>query len=126
VATYDQLPGFEHIYLEDSYLLGVSESHGGLCFDVEAVLTGQHPRWSPGKPGEAYTYLRIAIVFSNPRSVTWLQRPMKPVVGPDGQIDYGNVDSFIWQNGHYELAGEWGRVMIEGEPPSVVEIPLAP
>jgi hypothetical protein len=123
VGTYDQLPGLEHLYLEDSYLLGVHEGHDELRFDVEAVLTEDHPRYVPRKPDEAYTYLRVAIVFSDPRSVTWIERPMKPITGPDGEIDYGNIDSFTWQNDRYELIGDWGHVVIDGPPPAVLEHP---
>jgi len=121
VGTYDQLPGLEHLYLEDSYLLGVDEGSNELRLEVEAVLTEQHPRFVPRRPDEAYTYLRVAIVFPNPRSVTWIDRSMRPIVGPDGEIDYGNIDSFTFEADRYELVGEWGHITIDGPPPTVTE-----
>jgi hypothetical protein len=33
-APYDQLSGLEHLYLEDSYLLGIHEDDDELRFDV--------------------------------------------------------------------------------------------
>jgi hypothetical protein len=94
MGPYDQLPGLEHLYLEDSYLLGIHEDDDELRFEIEAVLTERHPRYVPRKPDEAYTYLRVAIVFPEPRSVTWIERTMKPIVGRDAEPDYGNIDSF--------------------------------
>jgi hypothetical protein len=44
---------------------------------------------------------------------------MRPIVDADGETDYGNIDSFTFQGDRYELAGEWGHVMIEGPPPTI-------
>jgi hypothetical protein len=123
VSTYDELPGLEHLYLEDSFVLGVHDDADTLRFDIEAVLTEQHPRYSPPKPDEQYSYLPVALVFAAPRAVKWVERPMKPTVDATGEIDYGNIDSFTWEDDRYELSGEWGHVVIDGEPPAVIEQP---
>jgi hypothetical protein len=110
---YDQLPGFEHLYLEDSWVLGVHESDDELRFDVEAVLTESHPDWHPPKDREVYAYKRLALVFARPRQVTWLRRMSgPPAVDASGEVDYGNIDLFEWENDTYELEGEWGRVRV--------------
>jgi len=114
------LPGLEALFLEDSYVLGVREDTSDLCFELEAVLTEDHPRWSPPKPGEQYAYLRVDLVFPNPRRVEWLERTMRPIPDPSGIVDYGNIDSFEWETRHYELSGEWGHVRIESDPPVIV------
>ena len=97
VADYSDLPGLEHLYLEDSYVLGIREQHDELRFELEAVLTEDHPRWAPPKPGEAYAYRRVDLVFVRPSRVWWIEQTMQPVVGPGGDVDFGNIDSFTWR-----------------------------
>jgi hypothetical protein len=43
MAGYETISGLENVYLEDSWVLGVHESDASLSFDLEAVLTEQHP-----------------------------------------------------------------------------------
>jgi hypothetical protein len=121
IGTYDQLPGLEHLYLEDSYLLAVHEDGDELRLDIEAVMTEQHPRFTPRKPHETYSYLRVAIVFIEPRSVDWLERSMKPITDPDGETDYGNIDSFTFDQDRYEITGEWGHIVLHGTAPVVID-----
>lgn len=64
----------EHFALEDSYVLDVRESDHELRFEVEAVMTSEHPRWSQPKPGEVHAYLRLDIVFAQPRRIEWVEK----------------------------------------------------
>ena len=121
MRPYHELPGIEALYLEDSYVLGVREGTTDVRFELEAVLTEDHPKWSPPKPGEQYAYLRVDLVFPNPRRVEWIERAMRPITDASGEIDYGNIDSFEWQTDFYELLGEWGHVRIESDAPVLVE-----
>jgi hypothetical protein len=121
VSTYDELPGLEHLYLEDSYVLAIDENPDALHFDLEAVLTEQHPHYSPPKPDEQYSYRRVDLVFTAPKAVNWIKRIMKPFTDAGGEIDYGNIDSFTWEGDRYELSGDWGHVIIDGPPPTIVE-----
>lgn len=122
--AYEQLTGLAHLYLEDSWVLGVFEAPDELRFDVEAVLTEQHPDWQPSKAGEQYTYKRLALIFSRPREVIWLERMSgPPAVDATGEMDYGNIDVFTWDGSRFELEGDWGRVRVEGDPPLVVYAP---
>ena len=41
-------------YLEDSWVIRISETPGTVAFDLEAVLTPTHGRYTPSKPGEQY------------------------------------------------------------------------
>lgn len=117
------MPGLEHLYLEDSCLLAVHEVGGELRLDVEAVITEQHPRYTAPKPDEAYSYLRIAIVFREPRSVDWSERSMKPITDPVGETDYGNIDSLTFDGDRYQITGEWGHIVIHGPAPVVIDQP---
>lgn len=118
---YEHLPGLAHLYLEDSWVLGVFEEPDELRFDVEAVLTEQHPDWHPPKPGEQYAYRRLALTFRRPRDVVWLERMTgRPAVDATGEEDYGNIDVFTWEGSRFDLQGDWGHVVVNGDPPVVV------
>lgn len=121
MRPYPELPGLEALYLEDSHVLGVREAPCEVRFELEAVLTEHHLKWSPPKPGEQYAYLRVDLVFPNPRRIEWLEKAMRPITGPSGEVDYGNIDTFEWQTRFYDLQGEWGHVRIESDAPVVVE-----
>ena len=121
VRPYQEIPGLDVLYLEDSWVLDVSESEAELRFELEAVLTEAHPNWSPPKEGEQYAYRRVGLVFPQPNRVHWLDKTMRPNSYLDGTVDYGNIDTFVWGPGQYELSGSWGHVQIESEPPTVVE-----
>ena len=115
------MPGLKHLYLEDSWVLGIEESPDELRFDLEAVLTEDHPRWSTPKPDEQYAYLPIALVFRRPRTIEFERSRCPPAVDATGEIDYGHIDSFQWEGCRFELEGDWGSVRIEGDPPAVIE-----
>ena len=119
VASYESIPGLEHVYLEDSWVLGVFESAASLSFDLEAVLTEQHPQWEPRKPGEQYTYRRLWLTFPNVRRVEWLDRGGPPAVYATGERDWGIIDTFAADADTYELTGDWGHVRVESDPPQV-------
>jgi hypothetical protein len=121
VNPYAELPGLEALYLEDSYVLGVREEPSEVRIGLEAVLTEDHPSWSPPKPDEQYAYRRIELVFPNTRRVDWVEKSMTPFRDGSGEIDYGNIDSFEWQPGFYDLRGDWGHLRIESDEPVVVE-----
>ncbi len=121
MRQYPELPGLEALYLEDSYVLGIEEEPREVRVQVDAVLTDAHPKWTAPKPTEQYSYLRVDLVFPNPRSVEWLNKAMQPIRDASGETDYGNIDTFVWRPGLYELTGEWGHVRIESDPPIVAE-----
>ena len=103
-------------------MLDVKETPDAVSFRLEAVLLETHPKWFPPKKGEAHTYRVVDLVFPRVVRVDWVERRMKPITGPDGEVDYGNIDSFNWGPRFFELEGEWGHVRIESDPPLVVEV----
>lgn len=84
-------------------------------------MTEQHPRYKPRRPGEAHSYLRVAIVFRAPLSIDWIRRSMKSTVDLDGETDYGNIDSFTFEGDRYEIAGDWGHIVVVGTRPIAIE-----
>jgi hypothetical protein len=122
VRPYHELPGFENVYLEDSWVLGVIESPSELRLDLDMVLTEQHPRWTPPKPDEVYSHLPAALVFAKPRRVEWTRQAGRPATDASGEIDWGNIDSFVWDDSRYMLEGDWGGVIVEGDPPQLLYV----
>ncbi len=117
---YPELPGFENVYLEDSWVLAVTAGPDEFRLRLDMVLTEQHPRWTPPKPDEVYCYTSASVVFSEPRSVEWTRLPGRPSTDATGETDWGNIDSFVWDGSRYGLEGDWGAVTIEGDAPQLI------
>ena len=116
---YGDFEGFEDVYLEDSYVLNISESSGMVEFEIEVVLREGHSQYSPPKSGEQYCYRRASIVFPSLKKADWQDRSFVPSVDKDGEVDYGNIDSFYLENDVYHLVGDWGKVLISSRPPTL-------
>ena len=108
--NYYQLPLFEHVYFEDSYVLGVKEGSGSLIFDLEVVLTEDNPLYTAPAVGERYCYKRAELAFCGVSILNWVEKRFKKNRDSSGEVDYGNIDSFIVDNGVYTLSGDWGVV----------------
>jgi hypothetical protein len=46
--------------------------------------------------------------------------PRPPATDATGDEDWGHIDTFVWQDGRYELTGDWGHVVIYGAPPTLM------
>jgi hypothetical protein len=46
---------------------------------------------------------------------------MSPFRDARSETDFGNVDAFVWDEGVYELSGDWGHVRIASDTPTVLE-----
>jgi len=111
---------FSKVYLEDSYVLEVKENTNAIEFLMEFVLTEKHPDYAPPKPNEQYCYKKGEIIFSNIKHINWIEQSFNPIEDADGEIDYGNIDSFVFEDGKYHLEGEWGEVLIESDTPKII------
>ena len=122
VAGYEEVDGFQGFYFEDSFVLDIWQEPDALRFYVEAVLTPEHPRFGPPKPGEQHCYRRVTVVFPRPTEVHWRRLHFRPAVDAAGELDWGNIDRFEFsENGWYELEGDWGEVCLRSDPPLVVD-----
>jgi hypothetical protein len=119
MTKYYEWDKFKYIYLEDSFVLEIEESESQLSFTVEAVLTEEHPMYSPPKQDEQYCYKRARIVFRGLKNVEWLERNSKPFTDGDGCDDYGNIDCFEFSLEGYHLVGDWGEVIIWSNQPDL-------
>ena len=119
--AYEELGGgLQHLYLEDSYLLGFRADASRLVLIVDAVQVEASPYQESPAPGEQYCYREVDIVFANTTSIDWITCGFRPSFGADGSIDFDNIDTFEEeQPGVYRLSGGWGEVVIQSDPPSV-------
>ena len=47
MKPYTELDGFENVYLEESYVLAIEARPGTVSFELEVVLTPEHPEYAP-------------------------------------------------------------------------------
>ncbi len=60
---YFNFPGFENIYLEDSYVLEIKTNSTSVEILLEAVLTEQHSLYTNPKNDEQYCYKKSCNSF---------------------------------------------------------------
>jgi hypothetical protein len=118
---FETIPALRDIYLEDSYVLAIHESEGELRIDLDAVLTENHPQWTPPKPDEHYCFRRIRLIFERPRRVEWIRKDMRPSRDATGEIDYGNIWSIQRDGTVYEVEGDLGQLRVDSGPPIVID-----
>lgn len=112
--NYSEILSLSNFYLEDSYVLSIDEVARSLIFELEAVLTKNHPQYEEPKNGEQYCYRKVLLRFFSADSIEWLDRSFIGFIDSTGDLDYGNIDSFVSDDGAYILSGDWGRVIIRG------------
>lgn len=117
--SYHELPGFEQVYLEDSYVLAVMEHPACLEFSLDLVLTEQHPAYAPPGPEEQYCYRRARLLFPEATNIRWLRQNLRPYQDATGTCDYGNIDELVAVNGHYRITGDWGVVEVVSASPAL-------
>ena len=112
---YSQLRGLAGVYLEDSYVLSISEALSEFTFVLDAVLTPHCTRYAPPKPDEQYCYARGKLVFANVTAIKWIKRSAQQYTDATGEVDLGNIDSLVFEQGLYIAEGDWGQVQIRSE-----------
>jgi hypothetical protein len=118
--NYWQFPGFENIYLEDSYVLSINDKTS-IQILLEAVLTENHSLYTQPLPEEQYCYRRMSVNFPHPQTYDLVLNNISPIADPDGSVDYGNIDEFFMADGKYYLTGEWGELTIVSDPPTLLD-----
>ncbi|MFC9432325.1 hypothetical protein [Nocardia sp. NPDC057030] len=108
-------PSLSGIYLADSYVLDIVEGSAEVRFVLEAVLTPEHLRYHSPAPGEQYCYIGGELVFTEVRSVEWLDRSAQKYSDATGVEDLGNIDSLTGSEGVYSVNGDWGNIRIRSD-----------
>ncbi len=117
--SYEQLPGFEHVYLEDSFVLSIQTTPHSATFLLNVVLLEGHPLYSRPRPNEQYYFRNAVLRFVSATSVKWIEQSMHPSTDASGEVDYGNIDIMYLEGGEYHVAGEWGELRIVSPPPTI-------
>jgi hypothetical protein len=113
LTAYTELPGFENLLLEESFVLSIIASNRFFELAVEFVLTPRHEMYQPPKQDEVECYRKGAVRFRDVESISWMRQMRVPSVDANGEIDYGNIDVFEFDSGRYLLEGDFGRIEIE-------------
>lgn len=113
-AYFKQIIALAHLYLEDSYVLGIKIERD-IAFDMLLVLTPEHPEYHEPKADEQYCYRRGKIIFRNCELLEFTSSGARPVVDSTGEPDFGNIDSFLVRRGVCQLNGEWGKLMVRAK-----------
>jgi hypothetical protein len=77
-VIYTEIPGFEHVFLEDSWVLDIAIDPLHVIFHVDLVLTDGHPLYRPRPEDEQYCYMLAKIQFDAVARVEWRNRPLTP------------------------------------------------
>ncbi|WJV44614.1 hypothetical protein [Streptomyces flavofungini] len=124
-ARYQDLPGFEHVYLEDSWVLNIEARPGVLTMLLEVHLLPDHPEHQAPPPGKWACYRKATLVFQEVGDLHWTGQGALPTTDPDGTRDFGNVDALIGTALGYQLEGGWGEITIASSAPTLVIHPDA-
>jgi hypothetical protein len=116
--NYDELPGLEDVYFEDSLVRDVVRSPTYLSFTLTAAIRPSHPSYEPPALGEKHCFRSATLTFPTVRSQTWHAHVTSGFTDAAGAVDYGNIDTFVADpKGFYHLEGEWGSVdLVSGAP----------
>jgi hypothetical protein len=119
---YIDIPGFESVYLEDSFVLSIEARPGTLEFVLDLVLTPEHPSYREPGPDEQNCYQKSRISFTGVQSLAWARQVEQPAIDVSGEQDYGAID-VLWREGHgSHLEGEWGVIDVQSEAPVITAV----
>jgi hypothetical protein len=116
VAYHDAFADLAGIYLEDSWALDVAPTQHEVAFQLDAVLTPEHPEYRPPAPGEQHCYRRARLTVASPQRSRLHRSDAPPAIDASGEPDFGNIESFSavdWEGEMaWELSGSWGDLVV--------------
>ena len=97
------------VYLEDSWVLGFSTVENQARFEIDAVLTPDHPKYAQPIPGEQYCYRHGHLSISGVLRLEPSRLP--PAMDASRTEDFGNIDAFRQgPDGLWVAEGQWGSL----------------
>lgn len=117
MIDYKSFPGLAGVFLEDSYVLDITETSERVVFHLDAVLTPEYPAHHSPPPGEQYCYANGSLVFPDVTRVVWLSRNDRHYTDASGEEDLGNIDILTVDGDAVVAEGDWGAVRISGAQP---------
>ncbi len=113
MTFYWNIPGFEGLYLDDSWVLSIEQSGDSLRIVIDLALSESHPEYRPPNPGEQYCYRKGSIDFEGIVALSWTGGGRPPTVDPDGEIDFGSIDGFEQHGSKYSISGDFGDIDVD-------------
>ena len=121
MASYWLIPGFEDLYLEDSWVLSIEAGPSSLSLLMDLVLRESHPDYRTPSRDERYCYRKGLIRFDGVSELTWKSKSMRPAIDASGEEDFGSIDQFEEIGDRYLVSGDFGTIEVTSEAP-VVEL----
>lgn len=118
--NYFEIDDLEDLYLEDSFVLNITEKADELKFEVDFVLTENHPLYSLPAATEQYCYKKGVLLFMGVSLAIWEDRSRKHFVDKNCEVDYGNIDCFNFSGKIFKLSGDWGAINFEADSVTVI------
>lgn len=112
VTSYWDLPGFEDVYLEDSWVIDVRATMGRVAMSLDVVLRETHAAYRAPREGEQYCYRSGSIRFEAVSDLRWTGQAKQPAVDSDGELDLGAIDGFEAHDEVYQLSGDFGSIYV--------------
>lgn len=119
MAHYWEIPGFEALYLEDSWILEIRPGRGELTISADLVLRESHPAYREPHREEQYCYRQGSITFDEVTEFSWTERGRMAAIDASGEEDLGSFDQFEVDDGSYLMAGDFGRIVVTSKQPKV-------
>lgn len=114
IVDYSNLSQLQDIYLEDSFVLGISTEPTKIEFSLEVVLNKNHSLYKEPVENESYCYRNANLIFTDFDSAKWLEKNDDYFIDASGQTDYGNIDFFHIAEKGFDLSGDWGHLIVTG------------
>jgi hypothetical protein len=64
----------------------------------------------PPAAGEVECFRHGNLQFRRVERLGWEEQGSPAAIDASGEVDWGHIDSFEWEDGRYVLAGDWGRI----------------
>lgn len=119
VIEYPKFPGFESIFLEDSFVLRIDEGQYEIAFLLEVVLLPGHVQFTEPSSEESHCYVKGRLEFSNIRHCQWNHKHLVPILDADGSADFGSIDYLYLRGENYVLGGDWGELELISDSPRI-------
>jgi len=103
MKPYHDKPTLAHIYLEDSWVLGIRTNNTDVIFKCEFVLLRTHKSYTPALKGQQYCYKKGELRFNNCSMINWRSLVDSRTIDLDGTIDMGNFHSFEFDDDFNKL-----------------------
>ncbi len=113
------LPGFEHVCLEDSWVLGIDVSGEAVRVRLDTALLPGHPDYAAPARRERHCYREGVILFERLRrcsgDVGFLSSR-----DAGAEPDLGRLTGLTKKGDLWRLEGDWGRLSIVSDAPVIV------